>query len=457
MIYRTMEKVKKLHFVGIGGSGMFPIVQILHGQGYEITGSDNNEGKNIDQERAMGITVHMGHSADNLGDTEAVIYSAAIMQDNVELVAARERGIPTFERSVVLGYVTDQYDDCICISGTHGKTSVTAMLTHVLVKAGLDPTAVIGGSLPLIGGNGRAGKSEIMTCEACEFADTFLHLSPDIAVILNVDEDHLDYFKNLDNIIKAFHNFASLARKKVIVWGDDENSRKAVEGIQVPITTFGFEKNNDYYPANIQRTGPLTTTFDVMYKGEKQTTLTINVPGDHNITNTLAVYIAAKEVGAKDSDISAYLPSFRGAGRRFEFLGKVNGVEIVDDYAHHPLEIHNTLEVAKTMGYGKVWAVHQPFTYSRTALFLGDFAKALSLADHVVLSEIMGAREVNTYDIYAKDLADKIPNSIWFPEFPEIAEYVMTHAKPGDLVITMGCGDVYKCAHMMLAYGKDEE
>lgn len=439
-----------IHFIGVGGSGMFPIVQILLSQGYAISGSDNNPGETLDAEQAMGVTVYMGQRPENLKGAELVVYSAAIMEDNPELVAARQMGVPVVERSEMLGLLTRHYSDCICVSGTHGKTTTTAMLTQILYGAGLDPTAVIGGKLPAIGGSGRAGSSSIMTCEACEFVDTFLHLAPDYAVILNVDADHLDYFGTLENIIKSFHKFAGMATKAILYNGDDPNTCKAVEGLDQPKTIFGWREDNDFYPANIVQKGGVKCGFDLMCRGENLGHIELNVPGRHNILNAVAAAAAALAVGATPAQIQEHLPQFRGAHRRFEVLGQVNGVTIADDYAHHPAELKVTLEAAKEMDFNRVWAVFQPFTYSRTALLLEDFAKVLPIADRVVLSAIMGAREVNTYGIYAKDLADKIPGCVWFETFPEIARYVIQEAQPGDLVITLGCGDVYKCAHMML-------
>ena len=443
-------QAKKLHFVGIGGSGMFPIVQILLTKGYEITGSDNNEGDIITKEREMGIPVIIGHSAANIGNADALVYSAAIMQENVELTFARERGIPAFERCEVLGYLTRQFDNCICVSGTHGKTTTTAMLTQLLLESGMDPSAVIGGKLPAIDGYGRSGASQIMTCEACEFNDTFLHLSPDISVILNIDADHLDYFGSMDNIIKSFRKFTLMTSRLIIINGDDDNSRKAVEGIEKNIVTFGFGRNNDYIVEKLVSNSPVSTSFDLCRNSMYFWRFTVNVPGRHNVLNATAAIVAAIHSGAEPAALGKSLPNFRGAGRRFEILGERNGITIADDYAHHPVELKATLETAMKMGYGKVWAVFQPFTFSRTALLLNEFADALAIPDHVVMSEIMGGREANTYNIYTRDLAKKIPNSVWFPEFEQIAEYVLAHARPGDLILTLGCGDIYKCARMIL-------
>ncbi len=448
---KLLEQKRRIHLIGIGGSGMFPLVQILHGMGHQLQGSDNNPGDTIDTEREMGVTVFMGHKAHQVEGADLVIYSAAIMKDNPELVAAGEQGIPVFERSVVLGWLTRQYSSCICVAGTHGKTTVTAMLTQILVGAKLDPTVVIGGKLPLIHGSGRAGNSEIMAVEACEFVDTFLHLSPDIAVILNVDADHLDYFGTLENVIKSFHKFADLATRTVIYNGDDANTRKVMEGLAgKELISFGLEEGNDYTAQNIRVLDPTHTLFDLVYKGKTLTEIKLCVPGRHNLLNALAACASAMAVGATPEQLANTVPGFGGAGRRFEILGKVRGITIADDYAHHPAELTATLNVATQMGYNKVWAVFQPFTYSRTKLLLDDFAQALKIPQRVVMSEIMGGREHNTWNIYTRDLAEKVPGSVWFETFEEIADYVMAHAQPGDLVLTLGCGDVYKCAKMML-------
>ena len=447
-----LKDAKHIHFIGVGGSGMFPIVEILLAQGFQISGSDNNESDTLALERAMGVHVlPLGQRAENIAGADLIVYTAAIMDDNPELLAARQSGIPTVERAEVLGYLTAQYANCICVCGTHGKTTVTAMLTQMLLESGLDPTAVIGGKLPLIGGNGRSGKSDLMVCEACEFADHFLQLSPDVAVILNVDADHLEYFGSLENIIHSFHRFAEMTSRTLIVNGSDPNTMQAIEGIPgKEVITFGWEEACDYAPANLRHEGGVVSSFDLRCHGRTLTRLTLNIPGRHNILNAVAACAAAIHAGVPVTALAEFLGHFHGAGRRFEVLGKVRGVTIADDYAHHPAEIAATLKAAKELDFRRVWAVFQPFTYSRTQLLMDDFAAALSIADQVVMSEIMGAREKNTYGVHTGQLAEKIPGSVWFPAFPEIAAYVMEHAQEGDLVITLGCGDVYKCAKIML-------
>ena len=446
-----LGKVKKIHFVGIGGSGMCPLAEILYHKGYQITGSDVSESDTLERVRSYGIPVTMGHRAENVEGAELVVYTAAVKQDNPELAAAREKGIPTAERSVLLGMVTRRYDDSVAVSGTHGKTTTTAMITQICLEAGLDPSAVIGGKLPLIGGNGRAGKSELMVCEACEYVDTFLQLTPAVSIILNIDADHLDYFKTLDNIIKSFRQFARQTTRALIVNGDDENTRKAVQGLDhAEILTFGLSPENDYYAAQIHDGARVCESFALMKRGQKLAEVALSVPGKHNILNALAAAAAADYLGVPAEQIAYGLHNFTGVHRRFEILGNFGGITVADDFAHHPTELTATLTAAMNMGFRKVWAIFQPHTYSRTYLLLDDFARALAIPDHVILSEILPVRETNTYNIYAKDLADKIPGCVWFKTFEEIADYAIAQAQPGDLLLTLGGGNVYQCANLIV-------
>lgn len=446
-----LKQVKRIHFIGIGGSGMCPLAEILHSEGYELSGSDNNESDTLARIRALGIPVTMGQRAENIEGAEMVVYTAALLKDNPELVAAKASGIPTFERAKLFGAISRLYKNCIGVCGTHGKTTVTSMATQILLTADLDPSAVIGGKLPLIGANGRVGKSENFVCEACEFVDTFLELSPAVAVILNIDEDHLDYFKTLDNLILSFHKFAAMATDAVIYNGDDENTLKALEGINGKTEiTFGFSEKNDYSPANITDIRGAYYAFDVVCKGEILGHIQLNVPGRHNILNALAAIAASIHAGASFAACKEALESFGGAGRRFENLGEYKGITFADDYAHHPAELRVTLEAAMKMGYNTVWAVFQPFTFSRTYMLMDDFAEVLQIPDRCVMTEIMGSREVNTYDVYTAQLAEKIPGSVWFNTFEEVADFVLQNAKAGDLVLTLGCGDIYKAAKIMI-------
>ena len=448
----VLSRVKKIHFIGIGGSGMCPLVDILRGDGKEITGSDVDDNSDtVKRLRSFGIKVAIGQRAENIGDAELVVYSAAIAGDNPELVAAKESGVPTIERSVLLGAICRRYKNDIAISGTHGKTTTTSMVTTILMAGQLDPTVVIGGKLALIEGYGRAGQSENMVCEACEFVDTFLQITPEIAVILNIDADHLDYFGTLDNIIASFRQFANQTTGVVIANGDDANTMKALDTTKAKIITFGLQPSNDYYAENVGMAHGGFWKFDLMHKGEKLTDITLKVPGEHNVLNALAASAACLYVGATPDDVKKGLGMFSGASRRFEIHTVHNGITIADDYAHHPTEIEATLRACKEMDYKRVWAVFQPFTYTRTKTHMQEFADVLQIADKVVLTDIMGGREWDDLGIKSEDLQALIPGCHLEHTFEDVADYVLANAEDGDLVITMGCGDVYKCAKLMKA------
>ena len=459
-IDKLLKQVKRIHFIGIGGSGMCPLAEILHKEGYLLSGSDNNETDTLARIRSMGIPVAMGQRAENIEGAEMIVYTAALLKDNPELVAALASGIPTFERSKLLGAVTRLYPNSICISGTHGKTTACSMLTQVLIEADFDPTAVIGGKLPLTGSNGMVGHSDHMVCEACEFVDTFLDLSPDIAVILNVDEDHLDYFKTFENLKKSFTKFASMATKMIIFNGDDQNTVDTVvpaaEISKKPVISFGLDDGNIYRAINVELKNEFAS-FDLVRHGEIIGRVTLGVPGKHHVYNALAVIASAMESGVSFEQCVKGILNFKGAGRRFEILDKINGITIADDYAHHPKELEVTLNTAMNMGYNRVWAVHQPFTYSRTHILFDEFVRVLKIPDKCVMTEIMGSREVNTYGIYTSQLAEKIPGSVWFNTFDEVAEYVVNNAQSGDLIITLGCGDIYKAAKIMIKILKERQ
>ncbi len=450
---------KHVHFIGIGGSGMYPLAQILHSKGYFLTGSDNNETETLKAVRNMGIEVFMGQRAENIKGADLIVYTAAIMADNPELIAAKESDAVVVERCELLGLVTSWYSNAVCVSGTHGKTTTSSMLTHIYLAENVDISTVIGGKLKAIGGSGRAGKSNTMVCEACEFSNTFLKLYPDVSVILNIDADHLDFFGNMDNLIASFTKFCDNTSKMLVVNGDDENTMTAVNNssFDKEIVTFGYSDKNRFYPVNIRHVSDFCTEFELMEKGVKLGTIAIHVPGNHNVINAVAACAAAICTGCSVESINKGLETFWGAGRRFERLAEINGITVVDDYAHHPAEVSATLKTAKSMtGFKRVWAVHQPFTYSRTATLLDDFADALQLADKVVLTEIMGSREKNTYNIYSADLCKKIDGGKWFPTFNEVAQYVADNAESGDLIITLGCGDVYKVAFRIIELLKNK-
>ena len=459
-----LDEKTHIHFIGIGGSGMYPLAQILHAKGFYLTGSDNNETDTLQAVRNMGIPVTLGQRAENIEGADLIVHTAAIMADNPELIAAKASGVPVLERSELLGIVSSWYQNAVCVSGTHGKTTTTSMLAQILHDAGVDLSAFIGGKLPCIGGSGCSGSSEIFVCESCEFVDTFLKLYPDTAVILNIDADHLDYFKTVDNIIKSFHKFCELTSKTIIYNGDDENTLKAVEGIEgKEMISFGYGENNDYQAVEIQHLGS-QMAYTVLKHGQELGRITIQVPGEHNILNSLAAVASCDRLGIEFKAIQNGLAAFRGAGRRFEIKGEINGITIADDYAHHPTELTATLKAAKEMPYKRVIAIFQPFTFSRTVQHLEEFAEALSIADIAVLTDIMGSREKNTWNIYTRNLAEIMTNAVYFPQdesaeytderkyqnFEDVCNYVIEHVQPGDLVLTMGCGDINKVAKMIL-------
>lgn len=446
-----LKSLRRIHFLGVGGSGMCPMAQILFEKGYEITGSDQNESDTLERVRASGIPVQLGNRPENIGSAQALVYTAACKPDNPELAAAREKGIPTLERSVMLGMLTSLYPELVAVSGTHGKTTTTAMLTQILVEAGRDPSAIIGGKLPLIGGNSRVGASDTMVCEACEYVDSFLQLDPAVSLILNIEADHLDYFKTLENIVKSFRQFAGQTSRALIVNGEDKNVMEAVSGQEGKETvTFGLTSACDYYPADLNEEPTACEDFTLMCRGQALGRVELSVPGKHNMLNALAAAAAAHDLGVAPEAICQSLSRFSGVHRRFEVLGKFQGVTVADDFAHHPTELTSVLSSAMKMGYRQVWAVFQPHTYSRTYAFLDGFAKALAIPDHLVMTEILAVREENIYGIQTSDLAAKVPGSRWFGSFEEIAGYVMERAQPGDLILTLGGGDIYKCANLIV-------
>ena len=442
---------KKLHFVGVGGSGMYPLVQILLAAGHQISGSDVNEGDILNYERKQGVRVIMGQRAENVHGADLVVYSAAIGADNPERLEAQRLGIPCIERSIMLGYVASLYKRPLCIAGTHGKTTTTGMAPQILEMGGLDPAAVIGGRLPLIGGYGKAGKGDGIVIEACEYHNTFLELTPSVAVLLNVDNDHLEFFGSMEGLMAAFRQFCSQATSTVLYNGDDERCRQVVEGLPQQLVSFGLGEGCALKATSLKEYRPAHWAFTLEQAGKPLGNIQLGAPGRHNLYNALAAAGGALSLGADFAACAAGLAAFSGTGRRYEYIGERKGVTIVDDYAHHPTELNAVLTAAKEMAKGKVWAVFQPYTFSRTQMLLEEFAAVLPLADHVVMTAIMGGREKpENYTVTTEQLAAKIPGSHWFETQPEVAAYVMAHAQPGDLVLTLGCGDIYKCAHMMM-------
>ena len=449
---RLLDHVRKIHFIGCGGSGMFPLIQILAAKGYEISGSDVLDGSIIQTERKMGIRVTLGHNANNIVGADMVVYSAAIPKNNVELSAAESYGIPTVERSVLLGYVSRLYKSSICVAGTHGKTTTTAMITTALELAGRDPSAVIGGKLPLIGGYGKAGMGDEIVVEACEYAETFLKLTPYLSVVLNIDNDHLDYYGSMGELKFAFKRFSLMTQFMIFANADDKNTMDVMYTIQRRVRTFGIKNGGDYQAVNISEYRPGFYEFDLREWTTNGVTghIKLAVPGYHNIYNALAMCAVCRSMGLSVAQCAEALDNFKGACRRFEVYGECNGAVVADDYAHHPTEMRATLTTARELGYKRLIAVHQPFTYSRTKMLLDDFADVLKLADIAVLTPILGSREPNDPTITSEKLAAKVPGAVTVESLDAAAEWVRQNAREGDLVLTLGCGDIYKAARMMV-------
>ena len=446
---KLLDGVKRIHCIGCGGSGMFPLIQILHARGYALTGSDVEETKITQAERAMGMTVTLGHDAANLGDAQLVVYSAAIHDVNPELQAAHAHGIRTVERAALLGYVSRLYPHSVGVAGTHGKTTTTGMIVTMLELAGKDPAAVIGGKLPLIGGYGKVGGGDSIVVEACEYSETFLYLTSYLGIILNIDNDHLEYYGTMGKLKLAFQKFALLSRT-VVFNLDDPNTLDVMNSIDRPVLSFGIENDARFRAVNIREYRPGFYEFDVEELGEHFAHLRLNVPGYHNIYNALAMCCCVRPLGLQPADAERAAENFKGMGRRFEVKGECNGAVIVDDYAHHPTELAATLKTARSLGYQRVIAVHQPFTYSRTKALMQDFADVLRSADQVVLLPVMGSREVDDGSVRSEDLAAKIPGSVVVDGLDTAADWVKAHAGKGDLVVCMSCGDLYKPADKMV-------
>ncbi len=446
---KLLDGVQHIHFIGCGGSGMFPLIQILHARGFTISGSDVEETKITESERRMGITVTLGHDAANIAGAQLVVYSAAIHEDNPERRAAAAHGIRCVERSVLLGHISRMFILSVGVAGTHGKTTTTGMITTMLELAGRDPSAVIGGKLPLIGGYGKAGKSQSIVIEACEFSETFLYLTPYLGIILNIDNDHLDYYGTMGRLELAFQKYALLSRT-VVFNMDDANTLAVMNSIDRPVLSFGIREEARFHSVNIKEYRPGFYEFDVLELGEPFAHIRLGVPGYHNIYNALAMCCCVRPLGLQPADAERAAAEFKGTGRRFEIKGECNGAVVVDDYAHHPTELAATLKTAKSLGYQRVIAVHQPFTYSRTKALLDDFAEVLSAADQVVLLPIMGSREVDDGSVRSEDLAARLPGSVVVDGLESAAAWVKANARAGDLVLCMSCGDLYKAADMMV-------
>ncbi len=452
-----LKQYKHIHLIGIGGVSMSGIAEILHSCGFIVTGSDTSQSEITDKLIKNHIPVKIGHDIDNLEKSNLVVFSAAVKKDDPELVRARELNIPIVERGTFLGILTKAFKDTICISGTHGKTTTTSMISLCFLEANLDPSIQVGAYLKQINGNYRVGNSDYFIIEACEYVESYLKLYPKVEVILNIDNDHLDYFGTLENIIKSFGNYIKLIPEDgllVINW-DDPNCRTLTKNTNAKVVTYGIKNENANFVArNIVFNNNGFPTFDVYHNNNFYKTISLSIPGAHNVMNALACIAVCNEYGIEKEDIKNALFKYTGAHRRFEFKGSFNNVSVYDDYGHHPTEITATANALKQKKYNKSWVIFQPHTYSRTKTLLNDFANALLNFDNIIVTDIYAARENNTYDISSKDLVDKIKelghDAIYISDFNEIVKYIKEHAKPSDIVLTLGAGTVTNIGPMLV-------
>ena len=438
-----------VHFIGIGGISMSGLASILMKEGFRISGSDSRKSDLTQALEAAGARVFYGQQGENLSDRpDLVVYTAAIHPDNPEYRAACDMNIPMLTRAQLLGEIMRNYDMPIAVSGTHGKTTTTSMLSHITMKAGLDPTISVGGMLRSIGGNIWVGSSGTFITEACEYTNSFLSFFPKMSLILNIDADHLDFFKDLEDIRRSFRRFAQIlpADGTLIINGGIERLHEITDHLDCRVITYGTE-NSDYYAANISFDDQGFGSFDLMHHDEKRGHYQLRVPGKHNVSNAVAAAAAALCLGIDEPVIAEGLYSFTGTDRRFEKKGSFNGVTVIDDYAHHPTEIRATLDAAKDHPHKRIWCVFQPHTYTRTQALLEEFADALSLADRVILADIYAAREVNTIgissDLLRQKIAERGTDAVYEPDFGRICAFLKQNCEEGDLVLTMGAGDIY--------------
>ena len=444
---------RRVHLAGIGGVSMNPLAEVLHQMGLAVQGSDQSESPAVERLRHMGVHVSIGHDAGNIRGAEFLIRTAAIHDDNPEIAAAHAAGLPVFERAEAWGAIMQRYVNAICIAGTHGKTTTTAMTTHIFMAAQADPTVMIGGTLSMLHSGYRVGRGDTIILESCEYCNSFLHFFPTVAVVLNVEEDHLDFFTGgLPEIKQSFRKFAELVPPdgRIVANADAPGAMDALRGL--PLFTFGRSESADCRAENLtwEHGRP---EFDVVVDGKLYTHLALHVAGEHNLSNALAAASAAYVLGIPGRAVKLGLEGFFGAGRRFECKGQCRGAKIYDDYAHHPAELHALLEMTRSLGYDRVICAFQPHTYSRTKALFADFVRELKKADLAVLTDIFAAREKNTAGVSSRDLAAEIPGALYCPSLREAEQCLMDLARPGDLILTVGAGDIYTVGEALARHG----
>lgn len=454
-----ITKYNHVHCIGIGGIGLSAVAEIFHSRGYIVSGSDMKLSDTTAHLASRGIKVYEGHSAENIKGADLVVYSSAVSPENPEILAAHAGGIETVTRAEALGALMHDYPTSIAVSGTHGKTTTTSMVSLILENAEKDPTILVGGNLNEFHGNVKIGQSDLFVTEACEYMDSFLSLRPKIEIILNIDSDHLDYFKDIDHIVASFDRFAKLVPKDgyIIAYEANPFVNRVIADADCNVITFGFNENSDFCATNIEFNSEGHPLFDVYAKGEKLGRVQLEIPGEHNIANALASFAACYTLGVSPEAIISTLRTFRGTQRRFDIIGTTkNNVKIIDDYAHHPTEIKATLKAAGNIPHNRLWCLFQPHTYTRTLALFDEFVTAFDDTDVLIMAEIYAAREKNIYKISSKKLITEIKKrqptkeAYYFNSLEEIARFVDNNAQDGDMVITMGAGDIYKVAEMLM-------
>ena len=447
-----IENKERIHLIGIGGVSMSALGELLLSLGVPVSGSDRLKTDVTARLESLGAKIIYEHKAENVAGASLIVRTAAVHDDNPEIVRAHELGIPVMERAEAWGHLMRDYDNVVCLAGTHGKTTSTSMMTLMTMEAGLDPTVMVGSNLPAIGGTLRIGGKGCFVAESCEYCNSFLRFAPTVAVVLNVEEDHLDFFKDLNDIIHSFRSFVELTPMNglVVVNGDDPNAMRAVDGLDRRIRTFGVNANADVRAADIRDENGYYR-FTVLVEGREYAKVELSVPGRHNMLNALACCAAAEFLGVPGAAAEKGLNKFTGSSRRFQLVGKMpNGATVVDDYAHHPSEMKATLMTAKEMRFDRILCAFQPHTYTRTKALFPEFVEALKLCDQAVLAPIYAAREQNTVGVYASDLAKEVPGAVAFDTFEEIADYLRGEAGPNDLVLTMGAGNINQVGPMLI-------
>lgn len=446
-----------IYFIGIGGISMSGLAEILASRGHQVSGTDVKETAVTKHLQSLGIHINFGHRAENItDDITLVVYTAAIHDDNPELRAAHEKGIRIMDRAHLLGQIMDEYHDSVAVSGTHGKTTTTSMVSEILLAAEKDPTITVGGILPTIGSNLRIGNSPYFVAEACEYFDSFLQFNPFIAIILNVESDHLDYFKTLENIRRSFHAFAQRVPNNglLVISEKIDHVEELTDGLTCHVETFGLSEKANWRAENIVHEADGRNSFDVYHNGEFFTSIHLHIPGEHNITNALAAIGASAFLGAAPEDCVKGLHHYTGTERRFQLKGKKDGITVIDDYAHHPTEIKAALAAAQNVQHNTTWCVFQPHTFSRTRFLFDEFGEAFGDADEIIIADIFAARETDDGTVSAAQLAERIAqtgkSARYVGDFAAIEAYLREHCKSGDLLMTVGAGDVYKIGENFL-------